>query len=172
MLVAACGLDAEPDPLSEEVVNDLSAEIGTATGDRYSGFYSTQITPTGCDCPTVDAGEEAGEVDICEFVGDIDESGVEVLHTAGFLKIDDSTGLSYTGAIQLDGSFSVGSVTNVSEAVFEGKTIGRIDGVFGSSAQAGFEGELAQRAIIDSAVLEEPVDCRATFDVVAEYIEP
>lgn len=172
MFVAACGLDADPDPLSEEVVNDLSEEIGTATGERYSGFYSTVITPTGCDCPTVDAGEEFGDVDVCDFVGDIDEGDLQVLHTAGFLKVDDATGISYTGAIQLDGSFSVGSVTNVSEAIFEGKTIGRIDGVFGSSAEAGFEAELAQRAIIDSAVLETPVDCRATFDVVAEYTGP
>lgn len=167
LFAAACGPTAEPDPLSEEVVNDLSEEIGTGTGDRYSGDYDLTLTSTSCDCPTIDAGEEFGEVDVCEFVAADVEGGIwPVLQTGGFLVINSD----YTGAIELDGSFSVGSVSNFSDAVLEGKAIGRIDGAFGSSAEAGFEGELQQRAIVDSAVLSEPVDCRATFDVVATYL--
>ncbi len=151
----ACTAPQPPDDLDPEVIDELSAEQGSASGTTWTGTYSSTFTTESCDCPTVTLQDSS--VDLCMFV---EQASVDFALTQadGFLFVD-VAGTMLTGAIEADGSFVVAGKQDLSSLIGPIDRLSRMDGNLEMvDGMAQFSATAGQRLI--GEYLDEPIDCR------------
>jgi hypothetical protein len=157
---AACESGSGPiDPLDRELIQELAIAQGAAGGNARSGFYSIQLEPDECDCPSIELDDQT--IDPCvaaNFNAELSEAnGVLALSAVSVLGL-------MTGAIEADGSFVIAGIHDLSTAAGTLEALRRMDGQFATDDDAA-EGWVGQRLI--GEIPGQTIDCRWTGTFVA-----
>lgn len=162
-LALACTEAPEVDPLDPELIRELAAERGSASGDDHGGTWTFEFEFDTCDCPSVDI---LGETqDLCELVP-FTPTELQVTHSGGRLAISMGA-ITATGAIESDGTFVVAASHDASTIVGPLDALARLDGTFEQDGKRA-QGWAGQRLIGQFA--GEPLDCRRTGSFVAQRL--
>lgn len=150
---AACGSGSESiDPLDPELVHELTRAQGTASGDARSGIFELQFSIDTCDCPILEV--ERQTIDLCTISSGTFTS--ELNEGSGALAISTQAGL-FTGAIELDDSFVVAGITDLTTLAGPLESLRRMDGQFSSDDDSA-QGWAGQRLI--GEIPGQTIDCR------------
>lgn len=165
--LALSGCAEDHGPLDPVTIAALARSRGDALGITHTGAWSVRFDVVTCTCPV------SAMLCIDPALLDLISAYAEVVEGDGFLTMSvDSTepqlsfGAELSGAINADGSTSVGFVTNGLGLNAELLVVGRVDGEFdGPDAFTGFYQQRAK-----GQFGEETVDCGIDLDVDAERI--
>ena len=158
----ACNPTAEPDPLDPEVIRELAATQGSATGDERSGAWTFAFEQRSCDCPSFEI--DGALLDLCALLNLVSVE-VELVEGSGWLGVSGPGFALLTGAIEADGGFVVGGREDLSNLGAGLEALRRLDGDF-ANHDGSAVGFAAQRLI--GEVPGRAVDCRWRAEFVAE----
>lgn len=152
-LLCACADD--PGPLAISTVAELALAKGDAEGYARSGVYEATLQDSDCDCPGVMIAPIQPADAPC--IGGIPFVTFSVVQSDGILlfELQQTVALELVGALDVDGTFSLGSVDELSSVAGSGHHVARLDGEFDESG--GFSGALAHR--YDATILEQELKC-------------
>jgi hypothetical protein len=160
-VLLATGCAEAAGPLDRSTIAEIARSRGDAQGSEHAGTWHAMLDVGECDCPT-DAGTAAClSEDIAELVG----VTMEIVEGDGFMlvRIDVLPQLELSGAIDADGTMSLGSVYVGLDLDSSLVLLGRFDGEFDGSG--GLTGVVSLRA--EGELAGTPVSCGADAEIEA-----
>lgn len=161
-LAALVGCGSDDGPLDADTVAGLVRTPGSAEGYARTGLYDATLLPESCDCPAVTG------MTLC-LLAAVPEAfaSLDIVQSDGSLVVPIEI-YELVGPLQDDGTFTVGAVDDLTNALVDGRHIARFDGEF--AEDGGFAGDFAHRyqaTFIDTMLEEREVDCTERFTVEA-----
>lgn len=159
VIATACA--EEPGPLDREVVAEIARSRGDAQGGERTGSYYASFDVGACDCPA----DITLPLCLSQEFADTFDLELRVVEGDGFLTMTmvDSELLLLSGAIDEDGTATLGSVVIGFGYSTNLVVIGRLDGEF--------EDDGTLTATVQSSASGEfggaSLSCGSTFDVEA-----
>lgn len=151
-LAGACADD--PGPLAISTVADVARTPGDAEGYARSGTYDAQLTGGDCDCPAVTIPSPVATGPCLLQFALLDTISFGAVQSDGLLVFE-LPPFELVGGLDIDGTFALGSVDELSNVVGSGHHIARIDGEFDPSGD--FSAELVHR--YDAKIGDQSLKC-------------
>jgi len=156
----ACASDGGP--LDADTVAALVRTPGSAEGYARSGLYDATLVPESCDCPAVTG------MALC-LLAAVPEAfaSLEIVQSDGHLLVPVEL-TELVGPLDDDGTFSVGAVDDLTNALVDGHHVARLDGEFDEDGDfTGDFGHRYQATFVGPMAEEQEVDCTERFTVEA-----